>query len=220
MRPRLSPSKLNGEMRLAESAAHRARDHAIDESGLPAGFTPPCWRNNIAVVDNDARARRTLARLNLLWDAGSSTWHAGSQGESGRLRALRARYDGQENFFLPIFENPEEKLPASSIILFHVPGFDAWPRFPRPPLFPLSSASSPKFVSAIALSAPPVRCSSRIAATVASMFRSRHPLVLTTFTTPVDTGAWYIVEESIDFVGAVCVGALKAESCGHRSSPM
>ena len=37
------------------NAARRARDHAIDESGLPAGFTPPCWKN-IAVVDNDARA--------------------------------------------------------------------------------------------------------------------------------------------------------------------
>ena len=35
----------------------------------------------------------------------------------------------------------------------------------------------------------------------------------------VETGAWYIVEESTDFVGAVCVGALKAESCSHRSSP-
>ena len=64
-----------------------ARDHAIDERGLPAGFAPPCWKNNIAVVDDDARVQRD-----------TSTWHAGSQGESGRLREMRARHDGQENF--------------------------------------------------------------------------------------------------------------------------
>ena len=55
----------NGGMRLAESAARRARDHAVDEAGLPAGFSPPCWRNIIAVVDDDARVRRTQALLNL-----------------------------------------------------------------------------------------------------------------------------------------------------------
>ena len=54
-----------GGMRLAESAARGARDHAIDEGGLPAEFTPPCWRNNIVVVDNDARVQRTQALLNL-----------------------------------------------------------------------------------------------------------------------------------------------------------
>ena len=30
----------------------------------PAGFTPPCWRNIIAVVDNDARVRHAQALLN------------------------------------------------------------------------------------------------------------------------------------------------------------
>ena len=56
---------LFGGMRLAESAARRARDHAIDEGGLPARFTTPCWRNNIAVVDNDARVSRAQALSNL-----------------------------------------------------------------------------------------------------------------------------------------------------------
>ena len=117
---------------------------------------PPRWRNNIAVVDNGARARLTQARLNLALETGrSSTWHAGSWCEGGRLRpartARRARSFLSPNFFV----NPEEKLPAISIFLFHASRFDVWPRFLRPPPFPLSLASSPKFVSAIALSAPP-----------------------------------------------------------------
>ena len=34
---------LHGKMRLAESTARGARDHAIDEGGLPVGFAPgPC----------------------------------------------------------------------------------------------------------------------------------------------------------------------------------
>ena len=48
-------------------------------------------------------------------------------------------------------ENPKEKLPASSIVLFRASGFEARPRFPRPPPFPLSSVSSQNFVSAGAL---------------------------------------------------------------------
>ena len=83
------------------NAARRIRsaqsaDHAIDEGGLPAGFAPPRWKNIIAVVDNDARSRRTQAQLNLALERGEvhmACW----------LRALRARHDGQENFSLPIF---------------------------------------------------------------------------------------------------------------------
>ena len=91
-----------------------ARDHAIDASGLPAGFIPLRWRIHIAVVDNDAKARRTQARLNLALERGS-TWHVGSLGESGWLRALH----GEENFSLLLFsENPEKELLASSIVLF------------------------------------------------------------------------------------------------------
>ena len=49
---------------------------AIDVGGLPARVAPPRWRNINAVVDNDARARRTQARLNLALERGTSTWHA------------------------------------------------------------------------------------------------------------------------------------------------
>ena len=38
-------------------------------------------------------------------------------------------------------ENPEEKLPASSIVLFHASRFDALPRFARPRPLPLFSGS-------------------------------------------------------------------------------
>ena len=41
LRAPLSPSKLYGEMLLAEPAARRAREHAIGVCGLPAGFIPP-----------------------------------------------------------------------------------------------------------------------------------------------------------------------------------
>ena len=68
---------LDGGMRLAESAARRARDHAVDEGGLPAGFTPPCWRNNIAVVDNDASSTDT-GSIEPFWNAGSFTLYDGS----------------------------------------------------------------------------------------------------------------------------------------------
>ena len=73
-----------------------------------------------------------------------------------RVRALRARQDGQENNSPPIFEKLEQEVPASSIILLHASGFDAWPRFPRPLPFPMSSASSPTLVSAVVFSAFPV----------------------------------------------------------------
>ena len=135
---------------------------------------------------------------------------------------------GKRTSLPQFFENPQEKLPASSIVLFRAPGFDAWPRFPRPPHFPLSSASSPKTrqchpsfcTSGAMFLQNPSNCCQHVS-TPTSPGRDdlhderRHddPVY------PVETSAWYIVEESIDFVGTVCVGALNADSCSHRSSP-
>ena len=73
-----------------------ARDHAIDEGGLQAGFAPPRWRNIIAVVDNDARGRRTQARLNFALECGElhmTCWLLGVEWKAARdaRTARRAR---------------------------------------------------------------------------------------------------------------------------------
>ena len=110
MRPRLSPSKLNGEMRLAESAG-RAQDHNIDKSGLPARFAPPRWRNIITVVDNDGRARRTQARLNLALERGElhmACWLQGWQW-NGCARCAHGT-TGKRTFFPQFLEKLESDL--------------------------------------------------------------------------------------------------------------
>ena len=55
---------------------------------------------------------------------------------------------GKRRTLSQFLESPEEERP---VVLLHASGFDAWPRFPRPLPFPMSSASSPTLVSAVAL---------------------------------------------------------------------
>ena len=148
-------------------------------------------------------------------------------GESGRLHALRARHDGQENFspnFSRILKKSCQPPPSFSF----ASGFDAWPRFPRRLPFPMSSASSPTLVSAVAFSALPVRCSTRIPATASSICRNRHPPVLTIFTTrdapmtlttPLKPEFCTSSKRASNSSVPSFVGALKAESCSHSSSP-
>ena len=137
------------------------------------------------------------------------------------------RHDGQETSLLLFLENPEEELPASSsIVLLHSSRFDASPRFPRPLPFPTSSASSPTLVSAVALSALPLRCSTRIPATASSMCRNRHQPVLTIFTmrdapmnlTNLLDRRCARPREEHRIRRRLFVGALKAEGCSHSSS--
>ena len=51
-------------------------------------------------------------------ERGELTWHAGSMDESGRLRAMRARQDWQENFS-PNLSTNLEKTSLETILRVH-----------------------------------------------------------------------------------------------------
>ena len=92
--------------------AERGTTPSIDEAGLPTGFTPPCWRITIAVVDSDPRIRRTQALLNL-----SETREAphGMLAPTVTVEGC-ARYahgmTGKRTNVAQFCEKPEEKLSA------------------------------------------------------------------------------------------------------------
>ena len=141
---------------------------------------------------------------------------------------------GKRTSLLQFLENPEESCQPLPSFSFTLPDsmLGHASRYRRPfhcRRLLLRKSSVPSLFLHLRCDVPP-----RIPATVASMCRSRHSLVddLHNERRPggsvhsVETGVWYIVEESIDFVGAVCVGALKAEvspgrwQCDPISTPI